>query len=334
MGSYHRRVVLLERLAHLLNCHAMDEKTLMIAGPTASGKSALALAIAEAFGGVIINADSMQVYRDLRILSARPTPAEEAAQPHRLYGYLPATEIGSAGRWRADAVAEIEQAWAADQLPIVVGGTGLYFRALVDGLAPVPAVPDDMRQAAEAELNRLGPAEFHRRLARIDPESAARLAVGDRQRLVRAYAVHQATGRSLADWQAETVPGLSGRHMTVLLDPPREWLYQRCEQRFDLMMAGGALAEVKALAARDLPQTLPVMKALGVPHLLAHLGGELAIEEAVDKAKTLTRRYAKRQMTWFRHQMAHAARLTAQDLERNAEEIFPKICDFMLTPAS
>jgi len=312
----------------------MDEKTLMIAGPTASGKSALALAIAEAFGGVIINADSMQVYRDLHILSARPTPAEMAAQPHRLYGYLPAAEIGSAGRWRIDAIAEIERAWSADRLPIVVGGTGLYFRALTQGLAPVPELPDDARQAAEAEMNRLGPIDFHRQLSRIDPVSAGRLAAGDRQRLVRAFAVHQATGRSLADWQAETAGGLNGRHMTVLLDPPRQWLYQRADQRFDLMVTAGALAEVEALAARDLPQSLPVMKALGVPHLLAYLGGEMAIEDAIIKAKTMTRRYAKRQMTWFRHQMPHGVRLGAQDLERNTEEIFPKICDFLLTPAS
>ncbi len=310
-----------------------DQAAILLAGPTASGKSALALALAEAFDGVVINADSMQVYRELKILTARPGLEDARRAPHRLYGVIPAAEACSAGRWRALALAEIAAAWATGKLPILVGGTGLYFRVLTEGLAPVPEVPPAVRQAARAAFARLGPDRFHAALAARDPAMAARLAPSDRQRLIRAYEVLEATGTSLADWQAlpPAAPGLAGRYLTVVLEPPREVLYRRCDSRFDRMLADGALAEVRALAALGLSPGLPAMKALGVPELMQHLAGELDLETAAGRVKTLTRRYAKRQGTWFRNQIRDDFRVSTQDLEKIKQEIFPKICEFLLT---
>jgi tRNA dimethylallyltransferase len=276
----------------------------ILAGPTASGKSALALALAEALGSTIINADSQQVYRDLNILSARPDAAAQRRVPHRLYGFLDAAERGSAGRWRELALAEIAAAHRAARLPLLVGGTGLYLRGLQYGLAPVPAIPPAVRAAAAALYDTLGGAAFRERLTALDPAAAARLPPSDRQRLVRAWEVVQATDMPLGEWQRRNPRPLSCRFVTLLLLPPRAALYDACDARFAAMIAAGALDEAKALATRGLPPDLPAMKALGLPELLRHLRGEIALADAVAAAQRATRRYAKRQMTWFRHQMA------------------------------
>jgi tRNA dimethylallyltransferase len=284
------------------------QSVLIIAGPTASGKSVLALELADMFGGTVINADSMQIYRDLRILTARPDASAEARVSHRLYGFLDAAERGSAAQWRALALDEIAAATRAGKLPIIVGGTGLYLRALEKGLAPVPEIPEQIRGEATDLYRLLGGVGFRERLAELDPEGA-RLLPGDRQRLVRAYEVVRATGRPLGAWQSEPSPPAPYRFATILLMPPREWLYAGCEARFVQMIEAGALAEVASLAARGLDPELPAMKALGVPELLQHLRGEMALEVAVTAAQQRTRQYAKRQMTWFRHQMLPELRL-------------------------
>ncbi len=279
---------------------------MVVAGPTASGKSDLALRLAEAVGGRVINADSMQVYDDLRILTARPEAADLARAPHRLYGILPGRDICSVARWLDMAVAEIGDAWAAGAPPILIGGTGLYLQALREGLSPLPDIPSDIRAEARRLHAELGGAAFRNRLAERDPRAAARLPDGDGQRLIRAYEVVLATGRSLGDWQAERPPAppLPGAvFRTLLLDPPRERLYGRVEARFDRMLAAGALDEVAALDARGLDAALPVMKAVGVPPLRAYLHGALSLGEARSLAMRDSRRYAKRQFTWFRHRM-------------------------------
>ena len=301
---------------------------LVITGPTASGKTGLALAVAEKFGGTIINSDSMQVYRELRVLTARPSAAEETRAPHKLYGILPATERYSAGRWREMAVQEIEAVWRAKRLPIVVGGTGLYIKALLSGLSELPGVPEDIRSAARATYCAIGAGALHARLASVDPEAAARLPETDTQRILRAYEIYLATGKSLSDWhrEASVTEPLSADVQTVLLEPPREDLYARCNDRFDRMMARGALDEVAALVARVLDPSLPAMKALGVPELAAYLAGTMTRKAAEEKAKQATRNFAKRQMTWFRNQIEKPDVILAQYSERNREEIFSKIC--------
>ncbi len=308
------------------------KKAVVVAGPTASGKSALALALAERFDGVVINADSMQVYRTLRVLTARPGPAEEARAPHRLYGILGPDELCSAGRWRALAQAACDEAWAAGRLPVVTGGTGLYIRALVDGLSPVPEVPDDVRTATRRHFAALGNVAFHAELARRDPAMAARLDPGNSQRLMRAWEVLEATGRSLADWQAEPpADRLDARVFTVAVMPPRDALYASCDQRFLAMLDGGALDEVRALMALNLDPSLPAMKALGVAELIALAQGRLARNEAVAAAQQATRRYAKRQLTWFRHQLDIRCHLDAQFSESFCDRIFANIHGFLLT---
>ncbi len=304
----------------------------VIAGPTASGKSALAMVVAERFHGTIINADSMQVYRELRVLTARPTPEDEARAPHRLYGILPAAERCSAGRWRTMALAAIAEARAAGRLPVVVGGTGLYLRALMSGLAAIPPVPDAVRNKAIAEHERLGGPTFHRRLAERDPATAARVRPTDTQRLIRAWEVLEATGRPLSYWQSvgpEAGPGL--RFVPIILLPPRSDLYAACDARFAAMMRQGALAEVAALDALGLDPALPAMKALGVPELRRHLRGELSLEAAIAAAQQATRNYAKRQITWLRHQMPEGHRLAAQFSESHTSEILQFIRVSLLT---
>jgi len=277
---------------------------LVIAGPTASGKSGLAIELADAFGGTIINADSLQVYRDLRVLTARPDAAAEQRAAHRLYGFLDAGERSSVADWRRLALDEIAAVTAAARLPIVVGGTGLYIRVLENGLAPVPDTPEELRREA-AELHLvLGGAAFRERLGLLDPYGAVRLAAGDRQRLVRAYEVVRATGVPLATWQRHPHSPSPYRFAMILLSPPRDRLYAVCDARFARMMAAGALAEAAALAARDLDPDLPAMKAVGLPELLRHLRGETVLADAIAAAQRATRQYAKRQMTWFRHQAA------------------------------
>jgi tRNA dimethylallyltransferase len=279
---------------------------ILIAGPTASGKSALALAIAEETGGVIINADAMQVYRDLRIITARPTLEEEARVPHSLYGHVDAAVNYSVGRYLRDAATALVEAQRLGRVPIFVGGTGLYFKALTQGLSAVPPIPADIRDAVRAKLAALGPEALHALLAQRDPEGAARLSPRDRVRIARALEVLEATGRPLADWQRDGMrPLLAGEQVVRLfLAPDRATLYGRIDERFERMLAEGALDEVRALAERSLDPLLPAMKAHGVPWLIRHLHGDIPLAEAADKAKQDTRHYAKRQFTWFRHQLA------------------------------
>ena len=291
----------------------MSGKLIIVAGPTASGKSALALAIAHARDGTIINADSMQVYRDLRILTARPDDAALAEAPHRLDGILDGTELCSAARWAGLAHGEIAAAQAAGRLPIVVGGTGLYLRTLLKGIAAVPEIPDVVREAARARHREIGGEAFRAELAALDPASAAKLPAGDSQRLVRAYEVVTATGRTLGDWQragADAVPQYDSRQFVIL--PPRDALYAACDGRLDAMVAAGALDEVAALMARNLGAELPIMKAVGVPELAGFLAGTTDLPGALAAAQQSTRQYAKRQYTWFRHQLADAEILAAQ----------------------
>jgi tRNA dimethylallyltransferase len=280
-------------------------EAVLIAGPTASGKSALALELAQQAGGVVINADSMQVYRDLRVLTARPTPAEEAAMPHRLYGHVDASINFSAGAWVADAARVLAQVRAQDRVPIFVGGSGLYFKAMLRGLSAVPPIPPEIRESVRARLDRDGVEALHAELSRRDPVSAERLKARDRTRIARALEVVEATGRSLTDWHREGLPPLlpPGEFKALFLSPEREALYARIDARFDAMLKAGALREVERLAARHLDSLLPAMKAHGVPTLIRHLQGELALEEAATIARADTRHYAKRQFTWFRHQL-------------------------------
>ena len=291
----------------------MSGKLIIVAGPTASGKSALALALAGAFDGTIVNADSMQVYRDLRVLTARPDDAALAGAPHRLDGILDGSELCSAARWAALAHGEIAAAQASGRLPIVVGGTGLYLRTLLHGIAAVPEIPDEVREAARALHRDLGGEAFRAELARLDPAAAARLPAGDSQRLVRAYEVVTATGRTLGDWQragAESVPRYDNRQFVLL--PPRDALYAACDGRLQAMIEAGALDEVRALMARDLPPEMPIRKAVGVPELARYLAGTLDLATAIAAAQQATRNYAKRQFTWFRHQLADAEILDTQ----------------------
>ena len=280
-------------------------KAVLIAGPTASGKSALALALAQKNGGVVINANSMQVYRDLRIITARPTPEEEARAPHRLYGHVDAAVNFSAGSWVTDAAKVLAEAREQNALPIFVGGSGLYFKALTRGLSAVPPIPPQIREGVRARLERDGIEALHAELGKRDPASAERLKPRDRTRIARALEVVEATGRSLTDWHSDGLPPLlpPGAFSALFLEPEREALYARIDARFDAMLKEGALAEVAALAVRRLDPLLPAMKAHGVPALIRHLEGEITLEEAAAIGRADTRHYAKRQFTWFRHQL-------------------------------
>jgi tRNA dimethylallyltransferase len=283
--------------------HAIQ--AVLLAGPTTSGKSALALTLAEELGGTIINADSMQVYRDLRIITARPSPDDEARVPHRLYGHVDAAENYSVGRWCVDAEAAIADVDRAGRLPILVGGTGLYFKALTQGLAAVPPIPGSLRASIRDRLAADGVAPLYEELQQLDPAAAARLMPGDRSRITRALEVVRATGRPLADWHREGMPPSidASRAVKLFLHVDRAELYRRIELRFDAMLASGALDEVQALAQRRLDPTLPAMKAHGVPWLIHHLKGEITLGEAAEGGKRDTRRYTKRQATWFRNQL-------------------------------
>ena len=285
----------------------------LIAGPTASGKTALALRLAAELGGEIVGADALQIYRDLRILSARPTPEEEAQVPHHLFGVADAAEAWSVGRWLAAARPVLTDIAARGRPAIVVGGTGLYFRALTQGLAQLPSVPAAVRERAGDLFDRAGETGFRSELRARDPAAEARISPGDRQRLVRAFEVHEATGRALSDWQQDAAPAFAGDFRAVVLEPPREALYARCDARFSAMTRAGALEEVRALLARGLGPALPAMKAVGVRELGAHLEGRIGLDEAVALAQQQTRRYAKRQLTWFRNQTSDWPRVTSAD---------------------
>ena len=299
---------------------------IIIAGPTAGGKSAYAMALAEALDGVIINADSMQVYADLSVLTARPSPADEVRVPHRLYGVIDGAIRFSAGMWLEAAQAEIKAVRDAGRWPIIVGGTGFYLRAAEQGLSAIPNVPDTVRAAVIAEHAAIGGAAMLSYLHSIDPDIARRLETGDSQRLIRAVEVYRHTGRCLSDFQkAPPTGGLTGNALKITHMPPREVIYQRIETRFDAMMEDTALQEVRHLLSRNLPEDLPVMKALGVPALRDYLQEKHSLEDAIYLVKRDSRRYAKRQMTWLRNNFI--TNLDSNELfsKRNFEEFFSKI---------
>ncbi len=277
----------------------------LIAGPTASGKSDLAVRLAQRLGragteAVIVNADSAQVYADLQVLSARPSSVEMGGIEHRLFGAWDGAAACSAADWAAAARKEIATIHARGAVPILVGGTGLYIRTLLEGIAPVPAIPAEIR----AEVRALPVAEAHAELARLDPPRAAALHPSDTTRVARALEVIRATGVSLADWQRRKEGGIAGciDLRAAILLPPRPWLYARCDARFDAMLEGGAIEEVRALLARNLSSSLPVMRAIGVSEIAGYLTGEWSLDEAKTRGATATRQYVKRQFTWLRHQ--------------------------------
>jgi tRNA dimethylallyltransferase len=281
-------------------------RAVLIAGPTASGKSALAIEIAQRTGGVVVNADSMQVYRDLRILTARPSEAEEATVPHRLYGHVDGAVNYSAMRYAADIAVLLGELREQGRLPILVGGTGLYFKAVTEGFSAMPPVPEAVRAAFRARAEGMETGALHAELNARDPLMAERLRPSDRMRVMRALEVFEATGRSLASFQGEREPGPLGEEglLRFFIHPERDVVRQQIDRRFEMMIEAGALDEVARLKARGLDPLLPIMRAHGVPGLMAHLGGEISLDEAIRRGQADTRAYAKRQVTWFRHQMA------------------------------
>jgi len=320
-----------ERQNALHDGQAMLKPAVIIAGPTASGKSGCALAVATEFNGTIVNADAMQLYKELSILTDRPGSADLARAPHRLYGVLSASDPCSAGRWRTMALQELATASSEGRLPIVVGGTGLYLKALTSGLAPVPPVPPSVRAETRMLFERLGEEEFRAELKRRDPEME--VMPRDTQRLLRAFEVLAATGKPLRAWQRKTQGegGAPFHYACIVFDPPREALYAAIEDRFERMVERGALEEVRRLI--DLDPSLPAMKAVGLKELSAYLRGETDLPEAVRQAKQASRNYAKRQVTWFRHQLPDALRVPAQFSESLSQKIFSFIRQFLLTPA-
>ncbi|MFP5447362.1 MAG: tRNA (adenosine(37)-N6)-dimethylallyltransferase MiaA [Alphaproteobacteria bacterium] len=294
----------------------MEPRIWLIGGPTASGKTAISLRLAREIDGEIINADSIQLYRDLEILSARPAPEELGQAPHHLFGVADAAEAWSVGRWQRAALPIIAEVRNRGKSPILVGGTGLYFRSLTHGLAEIPASTVETRAAVAADFETLGEAAFRDRLAQVDPTAAARIAPGDRQRLVRAWEVYLTFGQSLSALQTQTTaPFNAGDWRGVAIDPPREELYARCDARLAAMVEAGAADEVTALMARGLDPDLPVMKALGLAEIAAWQAGETSLDAALAAAQQATRRYAKRQATWFRNQTPDWPRITAADPE-------------------
>ncbi|PHR16954.1 MAG: tRNA (adenosine(37)-N6)-dimethylallyltransferase MiaA [Sphingopyxis sp.] len=300
-----------------------DRNVALVVGPTASGKSALALEIAKKQPSVIINADSAQVYRDLQILSARPTESEMQGIEHQLFGYIDGSEACSAARWAHDAKTAIAQAHQHDRLPILVGGTGLYVRILLEGIAPIPEIVPEVRE----EIRKMETLEAYRSLQDLDPVAADRLNRMDSTRVQRALEVVRSTGKPLDHWQKNKVGGIGDAitlHPLVLL-PPRDWLYERCDRRFEEMIERGAKEEVRDLMARELPPNLPVMRAIGVPEIAEWLGGGCSREAAVERAQAATRQYAKRQYTWFRNQSpAHWLR-TEEPLNNENGSILERI---------
>ncbi|MFC6200217.1 tRNA (adenosine(37)-N6)-dimethylallyltransferase MiaA [Ponticaulis profundi] len=290
---------------------------LLIHGPTASGKTQISLELAKRLGGEIVNADSMQVYRDLSVLTARPTDEEMKEAPHHLFGYKDAAERGSAGSWLRDARPIILDIQKRGNVPIIIGGTGLHLMALVDGLSEIPPIPEDSRQEVRKLFQQEGPLGAHRMLAETDPESAERLAPNDRQRVARALEVWYATGKTLSSYHENKTPPVltKGEWLGIALTPPRQKLYGRIDSRFASMLIEGAMDEARALAARDLDPNLPAMKAHGMPWLLAYLRGEMKAELAAEYAKRDTRRYAKRQFTWIAHQFPFWPRIPSTEVD-------------------
>ena len=295
---------------------------LLIAGPTVAGKSALAIEAARRLGGEIVNADSMQVYGGLSLVTARPSDEELEQAPHHLFRVIDPGRRFSVGEWLSGAMTLIEEIGGRGKTPILVGGTGLYFNALTKGLAPVPEITSEARAAAEALIERAGLDGLRAEAQRFDPDGAARVESADRQRLQRIVEVGYATGEALSSFHAKTEPALAaGRWTGVVIAPEREALYERINRRFDMMMQAGALEEVRQFRALELDPSLPAMKALGVPPLIGHLQGELPLQEAIELAKRDSRRYAKRQMTWFRNQHADWARITSLDPDTRDTEL-------------
>ena len=300
----------------------MEARIWLIAGPTASGKSALALALARATGGEIVNADALQLYRDLRILSARPSAEEEAGARHHLFGVADAADGWSVGRWLQAARTTLAEIAGRGRPAIVVGGTGLYFRALTEGLADIPPIPRAARDMAEQAYDTEGEAAVRSTLRALDPIAEARISPGDRQRLTRALAVARATGRPLSAWQAATRPAIARTAWrAVALEPPREALYARIDARLTAMAQSGAIEEAAALMQRGLDPRLPAMKAVGLRELAACAAGELPRVQAIAAAQRATRRYAKRQLTWFRNQTPDWPRIEAAEADEQWREL-------------
>lgn len=309
---------------------------IVIGGPTASGKSTTALDVAREFDGVVINADSMQIYDGLHIVTARPSVEDEQAAPHRLYGVMDPSETCSAGMWARLCVAEIERTWAEGRLPVVTGGTGLYIKTLVEGISQLPDIPDDIRNHIRKRADVEGTAVLFEELCAKDPEMGARLKPADTQRICRALEVWETTGKSLAVLQREIKPepAIDASFATYVIIPEREILYQRCDSRFDKMIEMGVLDEIREFETRKLDPKVPAMKALGVPELLSVVRGEDSLESAKIKAQQATRRFAKRQCTWFRNQVAHAEIFNAQYSESLRDQIYKKIRQFLLTTSN
>lgn len=293
-------------------------RAILIAGPTASGKSALAIRLANDLSGVIINADSMQVYSDLQIITARPDEQEEGQALHRLYGTIEGATACSAVQWAEMAMVEIERAWNKGLMPILVGGTGMYFKALLDGMVTIPPIDEAIREKVRAEITDLGPEAMHAKLKALDAKAYERLEPADGQRIARAIEVALSTGKALSEWQEEPHSGplakldATGQIAKFVLDIDRDKLYERCDKRLDSMIESGALEEIQSLLDRDLDMSLPIMKALGVPPLSAYLQDKVTLDEALVAAKTQTRQFAKRQLTWFRNQFSTWDRVNAQ----------------------
>jgi tRNA dimethylallyltransferase len=305
----------------------MSADAVLIAGPTASGKSAVALALASQIGGVLINTDSMQVYREARILTARPGDEELRRVPHLLYGHVSVRESYSVARFQSDAIAALAEARAMRRVPIFVGGTGMYFGALTEGIADMPAVPAAIRASARERREALGQDGFFEALRARDPESAARLRASDTQRVLRAYEVVEATGRPIGEWQrAEAVPVLAGLKVArFVLSPPRAELHRRIDARFDAMLETGAMDEAAALAGLD--PALPAAKILGLREIWAYQAGALSLEAAKTQAKAASRQYAKRQLTWFRNRTIDWNWIEAQDLSNIVAKMLPQTHD-------
>jgi len=300
---------------------------LIIAGPTASGKSDFALELAKRFEGVVINCDSMQVYHELKVITARPSSVDEGDIPHKLYGIISAADNFSAGIWRTLAATEIEACWESGKLPIVTGGTGLYIKSLMGGLTEIPSVPKRIREEVIERRGKIGVEAFHDELREFDPISAERLNKSDTQRVIRAYEVYMATKHPLSYWhkQEQSTEPFPAHYQTIIFEPPRDVLYEKCEDRLDLMLKNGALDEVRALKDIDLDPRCPAMKALGIPEFLAYLNNKMSLEDALNAAKQSTRRYAKRQTTWFRNQIVQNYRLTTQYSKCLLPKIFANI---------
>lgn len=293
-------------------------RAILIAGPTASGKSALAIRLAKDLSGVVINADSMQVYSDLRVITARPDAQEVEQAPHSLYGTIDGATACSAVQWAEMAMVEIERAWDKGLMPILVGGTGMYFKALLDGMVSIPPIDAAIRKKVRAEIAETGSEAMHAKLKALDAKAYERIEPADGQRIARAMEVALSTGKALSQWQEEPHSGPltklddAGQIAKLVIDIDREKLYERCGQRLDKMVEGGALKEIQSLLDRDLDMSLPIMKALGVPSLSAYLRDEVTLQEALEAAKTQTRQFAKRQLTWFRNQFSAWDRVNAQ----------------------